>query len=363
MTVTEVRLLSHGALPQLRAWLDDPGLEIVRVESAANGFSAQTILAEIGASDGSRREIVLRFEHPGMEIFLETDIALQAEVAKGLGRHGVPAPGIIGVECHGAVYGRRFMAMERAPGRGFPQAPSYLVAGWVKELPPEGRQQVWINALSMLGRIGRIDGPGDFAFLDRPAYGATGIVQYLGWLRAWRNDVLGTEGHAIIDAGLEYLEANPPQGLPTSLVWGDSNPGNMLFMDDLRIGAVLDFEAAALGPAEIDLGWWLFLDRRRSDGHPPLAGKPDRAECIAITEQELGRPMRAMDYFEIMGGVRMSLVVARTIARLKQRGALGPDNDAAMYNPIAGMLARLLDLPQPEAGDGFRQFVAAASGR
>src|SRR3546814_17828880 len=96
----------------------------------------------------------------------------------------------------------------------------------------------------------------------------------------------------------------------------------MLFNDDLTVSAVLDFEAAALGPAEIDLGWWLFLDRRRSSGHPPMEGKPDRQECMAIVEHGLGRPLQAIDYFAIMGGVRMSLVVARTIDRLKPSGAL-----------------------------------------
>src|SRR3546814_21009568 len=98
----------------------------------------------------------------------------------------------------------------------------------------------------------------------RPAYGATGMDQYLGWLCAWRNDVLGEVIHPIIDAGMDYLSRERPQDLPISVVWGDSNPGNMLFKDDLTVSAVLDFEAAALGPAELDLGWWLFLEDRKS---------------------------------------------------------------------------------------------------
>src|SRR3546814_3301172 len=63
--------------------------------------------------------------------------------------------------------------------------------GWVKELAAEARNRLWYNALSTLGQIGRLDWREDFAFLDRPAYGATGMDQYLGWLCAWRNDVLG----------------------------------------------------------------------------------------------------------------------------------------------------------------------------
>jgi len=355
--------LAALALPRLRAWLNDPAAEVTSVAASANGFSARTIIATLRSESGASQEIVMRFEHPGMEIFLGTDIAEQARVASALVRHDIPAPRIIGVETDQSAAGCSFMAMERASGRGFPQSPSYLVAGWVKELAPEARTRLWEGALSVLGRIGRLDWREGFAFLDRPDYGATGLDQYLGWLRAWRNDVLGNDAHAIIDAGLDHLEKHRPDDLPVSVIWGDSNPGNMLFNDDLSVGAILDFEAAALGPAEIDLGWWLFLDRRRSSGLPEMAGKPDRDQCIAIVERSLGRPVQAIDYFEIMGGVRMSLVVARTISRLKERGALPAANNAALHNPIAGMLARLLGLPEAESGQDFHEFVAAVSRR
>jgi len=360
MADREGHVLAASALPRMREWLDDASLELADISASANGFSAQTVIASLHSAVTGPREVVLRFEHPGMEIFLGTDIATQAAVADALRLNGIQAPRVIGTETGGN--GRRFMAMDRIQGCGFPQSPSYLVAGWVKELRPEERSRLWTNALTVLGRIGRLDWQG-FAFLDHPEYGKTGIDQYLGWLRAWRDDVLRGDRHAIIDAGIAYLEQNRPVGLPVSLIWGDSNPGNMLFNADLTVEGVLDFEAAALGPAEVDLGWWLFMDRRRSSGHPPMDGKPDREQCIAIVEASLGRPLRAMDYFEIMGGVRMSLVVARTIDRLKQNGKLPADNDASLSNPIAGMLARLLGLPEPQAGDNFRQFVAAASHR
>src|SRR3546814_13853444 len=105
----------------------------------------------------------------------------------------------------------------------------------------------------------------------------------------------------------------------------------------------------------------LFLDRRRSSGHPPMEGKPDRQECMAIVEHGLGRPLQAIDYFEIMGGVRMSLVVARTIDRLKPSGAFPTPTNAALGTPIAGLPARILRLPDTSSGADFIQFVATAS--
>src|SRR5690606_35901261 len=138
----------------------------------------------------------------------------------------------------------------------FPQSPGYASAGWVKALAPEQRAHLWHEALSMLGAVGRV--PADpFCFLDRPRYGPAGLDQYLGWLVAWRDDTLGDTAHPLIDRGIAYLRQNRPSAPDTSFVWGDSNPCNMLFGDDLSVAGILDFEAAALGPAEIDLGWWL----------------------------------------------------------------------------------------------------------
>ena len=76
----------------------------------------------------------------------------------------------------------------------------------------------------------------------------------------------------VIDPAMDFLERAKPRTAHVDPIWGDSNPGNMLFADDHSVAAVLDFEAAALGPGEIDLGWWLFMDERRSHGLTRLSG-------------------------------------------------------------------------------------------
>lgn len=55
---------------------------------------------------------------------------------------------------------------------------------------------------------------------------------------------------------------------------------------DLQPVAVLDWEMAALGPPEVDLGWWLFLNRFHSQGmgNPTLPGFPDDATTVALWE-------------------------------------------------------------------------------
>jgi hypothetical protein len=105
------------------------------------------------------------------------------------------------------------------------------------------------------------------------------------------------------------------------------------------------------------------MDRRRSHGQEPFPGKPDRATSIAMYEQALGRPVVAADYFEVIGGIRMSLVIAQTVRRLQEVGLLDARNDAPTRNPIVLVLAELLGRAAPEPGQGFRDFVAAVSQR
>jgi aminoglycoside phosphotransferase (APT) family kinase protein len=141
------------------------------------------------------------------------------------------------------------------------------------------------------------------------------------------------------------------------VLWGDPNPGNFLFADDLSVAAVLDFEAAALGPGEIDLAWWLMMDRRRRlEGSLP--GLPDREEMIALYEQALGRPTQNLRYFEVLAAFRMSLVLVRSVARLKTDGRLPAECTAAIANPFCCMLAEFLGVEAPAVGEDFERFRA-----
>jgi aminoglycoside phosphotransferase (APT) family kinase protein len=247
-------------------------------------------------------------------------------------------------------------------GRPFPEA-NYNVSGWVFDLPAEAQRRLWTNAVAMLGRVNRLDWRRGFAALDKPQYGPPGLNQYLAWLRAWRAESGGGAPNPTIDAALDYLERAKPEAPHVDVIWGDSNPGNMLIADDHSVAAVLDFEAAALGPGEIDLGWWLFMDERRAYGLTRLPGFPDRSEMIAIYEAAIGRPVDDMHYYEVLGGVRMSLVIVRTTDRLIEMGRLSPTCQAGLRNPIAACLARKLGLDADEGGEDFMRFAKAVAQR
>src|SRR3546814_1980789 len=89
----------------------------------------------------------------------------------------------------------------------------------------------------------------------------------------------------------------------------------------------------------MDLSWWFFVDEMVSDGRPLLTGMPTRAEQIDAFEVALGRPVANLDYYAKLSGVRMSLVMARTVRNLIADWLLAPDYSGWLVNPASGVLA------------------------
>jgi aminoglycoside phosphotransferase (APT) family kinase protein len=354
---------------RLETWLRehlDPGVELREITRPKSGFSAHTLLLNVVTKTTGMprdREWVVRLEQTGREIFLDTDIGRQADMMRALAKRDIPVPVVLGVERDRAVLGGQFLVMERIIGQSLPQHPSYQVAGLLHDLSPERRHAMWTDAIRTMGRINSLDWRHEFVFLDKPAYGKAGLDQYLGWLERWRKTASGGQPHPVIDAAMAHLAVHKPAAAHADVLWGDSNPGNLLFLGDGRVAAAHDFEAAALGPGEIDLGWWFFIDEMLSLGVPRLAGLPDRAEQIAIYEQALGRAAADLDYYEILAGIRICLVVVRSTQIYIGEGRLSPDSRAGLENPIVGLLARKLGIDYHGGIDAYMDLVKVMNQR
>jgi aminoglycoside phosphotransferase (APT) family kinase protein len=253
--------------------------------------------------------------------------------------------------------------MERIFAHSLPQHPSYQVAGLLHDLPPERRKATWHEAITVIGRINRLDWRDGFAFLNKPKYGEPGLSQYLGWIEAWRSEVTGGAPNPVIDAAMAFLAEHRLATPHVDVLWGDSNPGNMLFHNDGSVAAVLDFEAAALGPGEIDLGWWFFIDELLSFGVPRLAGLPDRAAQIDAYAQAVGRPVADLHYFEVLAGVRIALVVVRSASLLVSSGQLPAATRAGLENPIISLLAGKLGIDCGKGMDDYMELVGVMNRR
>jgi aminoglycoside phosphotransferase (APT) family kinase protein len=125
----------------------------------------------------------------------------------------------------------------------------------------------------------------------------------------------------------------------------------MIFNDEFECAAVLDWEMTTVGPAEEDLGWWLFLDTHHSQGTgvPRLKGFPTHGETEAQYAQLLGRPLRDMPFWKVFAGYRFAVVMMRLTAMTEVMGMVpaGQSERLAQNNAVTRVLAALLELPSP----------------
>lgn len=354
--------------PWLAKQLKVPDVTIVSWRSAGSGNSADTFFCTVaGTFEGAARELklVIRRQNQGSDIFLDSDLSLPTRVMAAVGAHpagaGVPVPRVIGLESDVSLIGAPFMVMEQLPGRILPQSPNYNKEGWLADMTVDNQARVWRGCLEMMARIHRLPVTDQFAFLDQPHRGRTPFDQYLNWIEEWYQWARAGRPHRVTDIAIEYLKANRPDDVQVSLLWGDPQPTNLLFLPDGTISGVIDWEMAVLGPPEADLAWWLFFDDLFSKGMgvPRLAGLPERAACIAWYEAALGRPVQNLGYYDVLAAFRMAIVGMRSTDRQIQRGRIPPTTTARENAPIVRLLAGLLGEPLPEVGADFAQFMAA----
>jgi aminoglycoside phosphotransferase (APT) family kinase protein len=96
--------------------------------------------------------------------------------------------------------------------------------------------------------------------------------------------------------------------------------GNVVF-DPAALApkAVLDWDMTSIGPIEMDLAWFLTLERVQVDltgMHVPGFGTHE--EAVATVEEGIGRKLDDLDWYEVFALVRASAVSTR-IAVLFQR--------------------------------------------
>jgi aminoglycoside phosphotransferase (APT) family kinase protein len=210
---------------------------------------------------------------------------------------------------------------------------------------------LYAASIEMMARVHRLDPASlDLGFL-RTGEAATGFAEQLTAAERWFRWAAGDQPQPVLDATLAWLHENLPTNPPAEVLnWGDARVGNMLY-DGFQPVGVLDWEMAGIGPAEVDLGWWLFLNRHHSAGMglPQLPGFPDDPTTVAMYEQALGRPARDVFYYDVFGGFRFGIVVLRAAQGLMLAGRMPADITYGQVNGATTLLAEMLDLPAPTA--------------
>jgi len=326
-----------------------PGAGTARVaplEQPLTGLSSETVFVEIDWDGDDHTSAVLRLPPHGEGLFPRYDLGMQGRLQAVVAGAGLPAVAPLAVEEDPGWLGAPFLLMPRVAGRVVRADEPYLRRGWLAEATPGEQARLHAAVLDALAAIHRLDWEalGCGAVLGT-APGAGGWLgaqldrweAYLGWAE-------GGEGAPPVFAqGVRWCRAHLPRvEPPPSLLWGDVQLGNVLVGDDMGVAAVLDFEMAAVGPAEVDLGWYLTLhamavDRCRGD----LPGFPGHDATVAAYQDRLGRPLADLRWYEAFAALRSGAILVRA-ARLLAR--LGVDDSwLTGANPTVERLGSLIE--------------------
>jgi aminoglycoside phosphotransferase (APT) family kinase protein len=263
---------------------------------------------------------------------------------------GIPVPRMRWYEDDASILGQPFYVMDRVDGVIPPDHPPFTHGGWLFDATPAEQGTLARSGLAILGALHTLDWRKlGFEFLARPDYGATPFAQQLGYYTMMLRWAAAGRTMPVVDATLAWLEQHRPAHEPApSLTWGDARIGNMIFRD-FRPVAVLDWEMVTLGPAEVDLAWWLVLERYHTEGvgAAPLPGFPPRDAVVGQWEAAVGRAATDLFYYEVWGAFRFALVLIRIADQMTEYGVMPEGSGFERNNPATQMLAKMLDLPPP----------------
>lgn len=337
-------------------WLVDhiDGASAVTVEefeAPKSGYSAETTMLAAAVTAGGVTEqsrFVLRRETPEPPVYpsqvdaIAVEISIQYRVMEALrGQPGVPLAPLIGYEEDPAVAGAPFFVMGFVDGEVPVEDPIYTREGFFVDASPGARTTMVDNGVAALAAVHRVDWKA--AGLDWLTEGSTPSTarQLQLWEDYTRRELDGRV-HAHLDRAWEFLHAElPPESAP-ALNWGDPRPGNIIWRDFAPV-CLTDFEAAAIAPPEVDLGWWLMFDHwsHETMAVPRLEGEPSREEQRDRYYEALGRDLGDTTWFEIFAAARYCGIVVRVMNRLVDRGLMPEDQTVWLENPASDCLELL----------------------
>jgi len=314
----------------------------------STGFSNETLLFDCAWTERGaprRRGLVARVKATRFHVFPEYDVERQYRILEILGaKTDVPVPRVLGYEADEALLGAPFFVMERMEGRVPDDNPPYHAAGWVTEVSPGERAEMWWDGVEMLARIHTLDWRAlGLGFVEMPGEAATPIGRQLDYYERFLEWAAEGSSRPLETSVLYWLRQHAPRGdEPVRLSWGDSRLGNLMFRGG-RCIAVFDWEMATLASPMADLAWWIYFDRHHSEGCdlPRLEGFPSREATIARYRSRTGFAADHLDYYEIFAALRFSVIMIRVLRQLVSAGMLPAEFEKD--NTASRMLAKLVD--------------------
>lgn len=234
------------------------------------------------------RNFVLRRKPPGQVIHGAHAVEREARVLTALFDDGFPVAAVYGLCTDETVIGSWFYVMEMVEGRIFWDA---TFPGVTREERPAYFDAMNATIARLHGIAPQAIGLGDYG---KPCnYFARQIAR---WSRQYLEDI-DAGSNDDMDALVEWLPANIPDGDEISIVHGDFRCDNMIFHpSEPRVIAVLDWELSTLGHPLADFAYHALMYQMPPNIVAGLAGAdldalniPTEEEYVAAYCQRTGR--------------------------------------------------------------------------
>ena len=98
---------------------------------------------------------------------------------------------------------------------------------------------------------------------------------------------------------------------------------------------------ATIGPAELDIGWYLVIHAMTVSGTGDLPGFRPRHEVLQSYESQLGRALHDLSWYEAWAAFRSAAIMVRLTVLLHELG-LVTDLSMREHNPPCDLLRALL---------------------
>lgn len=319
-----------------------------------NGMSSETVTFELITNAGGEREsqrCVARLEpqESAVPVFPTYDLERQFRVMRLVGAHSaVPVPRTLWCEPSPGPVGSPLFVMERVDGMIPPDVLPYNFGSWLSEAEQADRARLQESTIAVLAGIHAVDVVQeelDFLQFDRP--GPTPLRRHVADQWDYYQWIAADRRHPLIERGFAWLERHWPAAEgPAVISWGDARIGNIVYRDCVPVG-ILDWEMAAVGPRELDLGWIIYHHRFFEDlaAMAQQPGLPDflrRDDVAAAYEAATGYRPRDLDFFITYAAIRNAVVMARIAQRQIVLGERGdPDDPDEVFYDRAALEALL----------------------
>ena len=313
-------------------------LTMARCERLSGGWSSETLMVDArGTLDGREyaESLVVRLAPSASGIFPEYELAVQARAQEVAAANGIPAAVPVEHESDPRWLGAPFLVMPAIAGHVPGQAP--IRDPWITE-STKAAGKVSRGVYDILAAIHQVDWRA--AGLDRvlPVRDLDAELAYWAHYLDWYAD--GEVPVPALADALAWCHAHRPADEPRhAFLWGDARLGNIIFDDDRRPVAVLDWEMTTIGPPEHDVAWYLTLEATQNElfGRA-VPGFLDHDDACTRYEAQVGRKLQDFEWFEVFAMLRSTAIMTR-LAYVQERDGKPPMLPLA-DNPLLDILAR-----------------------